>query len=116
MLSLLLNEDSGMVEFWEKIIKEALYLVHKVWNLILHQNIMWSWRKLYVGLEMDDDANPFSGFEEEGDDQFLKEMMSWSRKKLSLTRLMKKTPNSGRKMMRKFPGTRYTVKMKLLDP
>ena len=23
---------------------------------------------------MDDDANPFSGFEEEGDDQFLKEM------------------------------------------
>ena len=24
---------------------------------------------------MDDDANPFSGFEEEGDDQFLKEMM-----------------------------------------
>ena len=35
---------------------------------------MRSWRKLYVGLEMDDDANPFSGFEEEGDYQFLKEM------------------------------------------
>ena len=66
-----------MVEFWKKKkmhIKEALYQVHKVWNLISHQNIMRSWRKLYVGLEMDDDTNPFSGFEEEGDDQFQKEM------------------------------------------
>ena len=71
MLSFLLIMDSGMVEFWIKMnIKEALYLVHKVWNLISYQNIMRSWRKLYVGLEMDDDANPFSGFEEEGDDQF----------------------------------------------
>ena len=75
MLSLLLNGVSGMVEFWKKMnVKEALYLVHKVWNLISHQNIMRSWRKLYVRLEMDDDANPFSGFEEEGDDQFFKEM------------------------------------------
>ena len=66
-----------MVEFWTKMnIKETLYLVHKAWNLISHQNIMRSWKKLYVGLEMDDDANPFSGFEKEGDDQFLKEMMS----------------------------------------
>ena len=71
MLSLLLNEDSGMVEFWTKInIKKALYFVHKAWNLISHQNIMRSWRKLYVGLEMDDDANPFSRFEEEGNVQF----------------------------------------------
>ena len=38
---------------------------------------------------MDDDANPFSGFEEEGDNQFLKEMKELTRKKLSLTRLMK---------------------------
>ena len=54
-----------MVEFWKKMnIKEALYLVHKAWNLISHQNIMRSWWKLYIGLEMDDDANPFNGFEE----------------------------------------------------
>ena len=45
-----------------------------MWNLISHQNIMRSWRKLYGSLEMDGDANPFSGFEEEGDYQFLKEM------------------------------------------
>ena len=39
--SLLLNEDSEMVEFWEKMnIKEALYLVHKTWNLVSQQNIM----------------------------------------------------------------------------
>ena len=64
-----------MVEFWKKMnIKEALYLVHKAWNLISHQNVMRSWRKLYTVLEMVDDANPFSGFEEEGDDQFLKEI------------------------------------------
>ena len=51
-----------------------MYLVRKAWNLVSHQNKMRSWRKLYVGLEMDVGANPFCGFEEEIDDQFLKEM------------------------------------------
>ena len=65
---------------------------------------------------MDDDANPFSGFEEEGDYEFLKEMKELIEKEAQLTRLMKKTSNSGWKMMRTFPGTRYAAKMKLLDP
>ena len=55
-----------------------------MWNLISHQNIIRSWRKLYVGLEMDDDANPVSGFEEEGDDQFLKEKMELIEKESSV--------------------------------
>ena len=55
-------------------IKEALYLVHKAWNLVSHQNIMRPWRKLYIDLEMDVDANPFCEFEEKGDYQFFKEM------------------------------------------
>lgn len=66
-MSLLLAEDASMIDFWKKLfnLKEAIYLAAKAWSMISNQNIVCSWRKLYLNAEELLHRNPASDDEEE---------------------------------------------------
>ena len=53
---------------------------------------------------MDDDANPFSGFEEEGDDQFLKEMKELIEKETQFDKVDEENIKQWQKNDAEIPG------------